>query len=234
MDYQPRTVAYLCDLLHPPKEPDIRPIQRLHNRMFEAGTPTYATFAVTPLGPVLANPAPRPGAVSQAAFLPDRMQFREELGDSTEESFAYLVRDVASAAAPLREVSLFTGQQVTLRSLINPRHYPDSRAFLRDGMFGFGEELEALGRSPQLYGLRLAFPPEPGAGSSVALRLESYQQDPRSLYIEVQATYGPILVPTGEDTPRLEILSRNILRTYSFLTERALPFIARFDARQPS
>lgn len=245
MDYQPRTVAYLCDLLHPPHEADPRPVQRLHNRMFESGAPTYSTFAVTPLGPVLANPPSRPGTISQVAFLEDRVQFREELGDMAPDDFAVRVRDVASEAAPLRGISLFLSQTVTLRSLVNPRHFADTRPFLRDAVFGFGDQLEALGRSPNLFGLRLTFPPEPGASSSIALRIESFQQDPRSLFLEVVATYAPVPVPrpvrAADDRPdappqpvRLEPLARNVQRTYEFLTDRALPFVARFDARQPS
>ena len=234
MDYQPRTIAYLCDLLHPPQAPEPRPIQKLHNRMFEGGAPTYATFAVTPLGPVLANPAERPGAASQAAFLGDRFQFREELGDMTIETFGERVRTVAGEAAGLRGIGHFTGQQVTLRSLINPRHYSDSRAFLSEAVFGFGEEVEELGRAPQLYGLRLAFPPAKGEANALSLRLESYNADARSLFLEVQASFGPIPLPGGVSTAALEPIERNVQTTYAFLTDRVLPFVARFDARQPS
>jgi len=227
MNYQPRTIAFHCDLFHPPQTVDPRPIQKLHNEMFEAGEPAYSSFAVTPQGPVLSNATARPGAVSQAAFLPDRFQFREELGSLTCEGFAKRVRQVAERVATLRNLQIFTGQQVTIRSLINPRNFKDSRAFLKEGMFGFGEKSEALGREPQLYGLRLVFPPEEGQTNAYALRIESFNGDPRSLFLENQGTFGPAMLQRG-----YEIIQERIEDPYRFLLERALPFVARFDARQ--
>ncbi|TDJ68505.1 MAG: hypothetical protein E2O39_13185 [Planctomycetota bacterium] len=227
MAYQPRTIALLCELFHPPLGPDPRPIQKLHNQMFESGEPAYSSFAVTPAGPVLSNPVTQPGAASQVAFLPDRFQFREEMGGLTHESFSQRVLKVAENVAKERAIQVFTGQQVTLRSLINPRTYKDTRTFLKEAMFGFGEELEALGREPQLFGLRLVFAPANEKNNAYALRIESYNNDPRSLYIEVQGTFGPTLAARG-----FEVIAERVIETYGFLTERALPFVARFDTRQ--
>ena len=195
--------------------------------MFESGDPTYSSFAVTPTGPVLSSPGSQPGAASQASFLADRIQFREELGSLTHESFGRRVLEVCSAAAPERGIQVFTGQQVVLRSLINPRNHADTRVFLREAVFRFQDEIEALEREPQLYGLRLVFPPRSEETNAFSLRIESYNNDTRSLFIEVQGTFEPILVARG-----LERLEENVLATYQFLTERALPFVARFDVQR--
>ena len=88
--------------------------------MFEGGQPAYAGFQVSPMGPVLSNPMATPGAVSQVAFLADRIQFREERGTLTHEAFAAQVREIAERAAPLRGVPVYSAQQVILRSLVNP------------------------------------------------------------------------------------------------------------------
>jgi hypothetical protein len=227
MAYPTRTIALLCELLHPAIAPDPRPIQRLHNEMFEGGQPAYAGFQVSPLGPILSNPTATPGGVSQVAFLADRVQFREERGTLTHEAFAARVREIAERAAPLRGVPTFSAQQVILQTLVNPRTQTDTRAFLKDRVFGFGEELQALGRTSQLVGLRLGFSPEPGDDSAFGLRIESYTSDPRSLYIEVQGTFGSV-TPSAD----LEVVEGNVLRTYDFLIERVLPFISSFDRRE--
>jgi len=229
MDYQPRTIAFLAELFHPPLPVDPRPIQKLHNALFEAGQPAYASFAVTPAGPVLSNPPARPGAASQVAFLVDRVQFREELGITTSESFAERLVTIMNEAAPLRGIEVVHGHQVTLRSLINPRHYRDSRTFLKEAVFGIDKEIESFERSPHLYGLRLVFPPEGEETNAFALRIESYNADLRSLYVEVQGTFGPIVVARGMDP-----LEASVKATYRFLLDRVLPFVAQFDARQPS
>ena len=227
MSYPTRTIALLCELLHPPVPPDPRPIQRLHNEMFETGQPPYAGFQVSPLGPVLSNPVATPGGISQAAFLADRIQFREERGSLTHETFATQVRDIAEKAAPLRGVPVYSGQQVVLRSLVNPRTTGDTRTFMRERVFRFGAEIDTLGRSAQLMGLRLGFGPDANEENAFGLRIESYNPDPRSLYIEVQGSFGPVVANNG-----IEVIEHNVLDTYAFLVQKVLPFLAVFDRRE--
>ena len=135
-------------------------------------------------GDVLSNPVTRPGEVSTAAFLPDRFQFREELTSLTVDEFAERVRALTERVGQLAGVQVFTAQQVTVRTLVNPRHFTDSRQYLREGMFGFSDETDAFGRAPELLGLRLVFPPTPEVPNAHALRIESFTSDPRSLFIE--------------------------------------------------
>ena len=224
-----RTIAYVCELFHPPRKPDPKAIQKLHNALFESGSQLYTSFAVTPVAPILSNPGVRPEIVSQVAFLADRMQFREELGALTSDAFAGRVREIASRAAELCSIQTFLGQQVTVRSLVNPRHTSDSREFLRRSMFRFDNELEVFQRVPGVYGLRLAFPPGDGESTGHALRIESFVQDPRSLFIEVQSGYGGQMVPEG-----LEELEANVTETYRFVTERVHAIGEHIDRQSES
>ena len=224
MKYPPRTIALLCELFHPPLEPNPVHVQRVHNELFQTPDPAYKSFAVSPNGAVLSNPVTRPGEVSMAAFMPDRFQFREELTSLTVDEFAVRVRDISEQVARLAGVQVFTAQQVTVRTLVNPRHFKDSRQYLKEGMFGFSDQTEAFGRTPELYGLRLVFPPTPELPNAHALRIESFSSDQRSLYLENQASFAPVLLARG-----LEALSENVQEAYGFLVERSLAFVARFD-----
>lgn len=227
MHYTPRTIAFLCELLHAPMQADPTPVQRVHNRMFESGEPAYTSFAVIPNGTVLSNPSSRPGEVSQVSFLPDRFQFREELGHLTYDQFADRVRRIAGEVAELRGIRHFQAQSVVVRTLVNPKSFADSRAFLKEGMFAIDEELEVFQRDPQLLGLRMVFPPSTEDSAAYALRIESFNNDPRSLYIENQGTFGPIDVLNG-----LTAVEDNVRHTYRFVVERGLAFIKAFDSRQ--
>ena len=227
MNYAPRTIAFLTELIHPPAQPDPALIQRVHNDLFQTPDPAYKSFAVTAAGAVLSNPVTRPGAVSAASFLADRIQFREELGSMTVEEFARQVRDICERVVTRSATQVFTAQQVTIHTLVNPRHFTDARAFLHGGMFGFERETEDFGRDLQLIGLRLVFPPSEGQPNAHALRIESFNDDVRSLFIENQASFPPILVARG-----LGVIEHNIQAAYAFLVERALSFIGRFDSRQ--
>ena len=225
-NYPTRTIAYVCDLYHQPRNPSPEAIQKLHNRHFAEGNPPFSSFAVTPMGPVLSNPGMRPGAISQVAFLADRIQFREENGALTCEAFGERVLGIASEAAKLTGIHSFAGQQVTIRSLINPRQFTDAGEFMRDGLFGFGETIEMFPVPPRILGLRLVFPPGPDNPATNALRVENYAQDPRSLFLENQGSFGPQGV--GGD---LSALESNVVQTYEFLVDRAQSFIGTFDQR---
>lgn len=227
MYYAPRTIALLTEITHPLANPDPALIQRVHNHLFQTPDPAYRSFAVTPTGAVLSNPVVRPGAISAASFLPDRFIFREELSSLTVEEFAMRARTISELVVQQLGIQVFTAQQVTIRTLINPRNFKDSRAFLKQGMFGFGDETSDFGREPQLYGIRMVFPPSEEQPNAYSLRIESFNNDPRSLFIENQGSFAPILVGRG-----LEALEQNVLGTYAFLVERSLAFIKRFDVRQ--
>lgn len=224
--YAPRTIAFLTELIHPPTQPDPALIQRIHNDLFQEPDPAYKSFAVTPTGAVLSNPVTRPGAVSAASFMGDRIQFREELGSMTVDEFAQQVRRITERVATQAGTQVFTAQQVTIHTLVNPRHFQDAREFLAGGMFGFHGETDDFGRELQLLGLRMVFPPSEGQPNAHALRVESFNDDVRSLFIENQASFPPILVARG-----LEAIEENIQVAYEFLVERALSFIGRFDSR---
>lgn len=228
--YTPRTIAYLCDLLHPQKAPDNQAVQQLHNELFGQGDPPYSSFAVTPMGPLLTNPAARPGVVSQVVFLPDRIQFREEYGGLTCDAFAERVRTIATMATESCGVSKILAQQVTIRTLVNPRNYPDSIEFMKSGLLGVAEQVECFGRDPHILGLRLVFPPDAESTTANALRIESFHQDSRSLYVENQGTFRAL--PSEGDLrellPDLKV-EANVTETYRFLVERALRFVQAFD-----
>lgn len=229
MHYAPRTIAFSAELLHPPTAPDPAPIQKLHNQMFASGDPLYRSFTVTHQGAVLSNPVTRPGAVSSATFLADRCQFREELTGLTVEDFAARVIEVANQIATLRQVQVYLQQKITVRTLVNPRTYQDSRSFLGDGMFGFSSEPAVFGRAPQLYGLRMVFPPGPEEPNAFTLKIESFHNDPRSLFIENVGGFGPVVAAKG-----LDPIATNIAATYDFVVERALAFLAKFDLNEDS
>lgn len=227
MNYTPRTIALLSEILHDPLPSDPSTVQKVHNNMFESGSPDYSSFAVIQNGAVLSNPGTRPGEVSQVSFLPDRFQFREELGHLTYDGFGARVRRIAESVVGLRNIPRFVAQSVIVRTLVNPRSFKDSRNYLKNGMFGFGEKLDVFEQAPQLLGLRMVFPPTQDNPTAFSLRIESFNNDVRSLYIESQATFGPVDVSNG-----LDVLEGNVHATYRFVVERGLPFVNQFDSRQ--
>jgi hypothetical protein len=227
MHYTPRTIAFLAELLHPPMVADPAPIQRIHNLLFQSSRPDYASFTVGPEGAVLSNPPNAPGAVSSATFLGDRVQFREESTGLSLEDFTERMVRIVQLIIQEKQPQIFTGLAITVRTLVNPKQFVDSRSFIKSGVCGFSNQQMNFGREPQLFGLRLVFPPTPEEPQAFALRIESFANDARSVFIENQGTFGPSMIQNAS-----EDIAAKIQATYSFLTERSLGFLAQFDQRE--
>ncbi|MEY2808448.1 MAG: hypothetical protein ACK57N_11090 [Planctomycetia bacterium] len=228
MLYAPRTMSLVCELHHAalPHDPDA--YERLHQSLRQGAQTPYAHLQLTPQGAIFANP-PENGGASLATCLPDRIVFREELSSLTHDDFAARVRAVARQFCALRELGEYTQQTVTVRTLVNPQAFDDSRAYLKHAVFGFDDEIEAgFGRPAGLFGLRLVFPPTEDSAATHALRIESCAADPRSIYLEDHATFSG-----ARNDGLLDAVEGNILETYRFVTESTMRFLATFDVVVP-
>ena len=228
MNYDIRTIAFLAEVLHPPMDLDAKAIQNLHAELFDIPELAYRNFALAPDGIHMTNPVDQPGAVSSVSFLIDRVQFREEMTGMTMEEFGKRMEGVLVRAVASRNIPLATGQQFVVRSLLNPRHFQDSRDFLSRAVCRIDpQDLGSFERPLGLFGLKVVFPQLPQDSSLFSLRMESFNQDPRSLFVENVGTFTHCMLPQG-----LQELLGNLERTYRFLDEKATAFLARFDRSQ--
>ena len=78
-----------------------------------------------------------------------------------------------------------------------------------------------FGGDPALLGIRFVFPATPERAGSHGLRIESWANDPRSLFLEIVSTYGPVRADGA-----LVQVEENIHASYRFLTEPAMRFVA--------
>ncbi|QDU84076.1 hypothetical protein Pla163_11780 [Planctomycetes bacterium Pla163] len=224
MPYSTRTIGYHCELLHPPGPVDPNLVQRVHNGLFASPDPLYKSFAVNHDGCALSNIAVRPGAVSQAAFLVDRYRFNEEGTGLTPDEFADRVTTLASQISEAKGLSIFTGQVVTLRTLVNPRAYPTALELLGEGVLRWNAEENSLGRPVGGLGLRLVLPATPEYPNTFNVRIETIANDRRSLFLENQGTFPPQPVREG-----LASVRAHIDATYRFLTGPVLDLLAQRD-----
>ena len=228
MLYAPRTVALVTELHHAALPHDPEAVVKIHQSLRQGRALPYEHLQVTAQGAIFAN-QPETGGTSFAACLPDRLRFCEELSSITHDDFAARVRLVARQVAALRDIGEYTQQIVTVRTLVNPQAYDDSREFLKHAVYGFDDEIETgFGRGAALFGMRLVFPPTEDSSATHALRIESCASDPRSLYLEDVATFGSIAYDG-----MIDAVEANVLETYRFVTEQTMRFLATFDVAGP-
>lgn len=227
MLYDPRTIAFICEVFHPPMAHDAAKVQAIHHELFKERRVGYQNFNFAPGGVMLSNPAAQPGANSSLSVLADRLRVVEELTEASIDDFIARLEKVLPLAVSKLEIQVATACQVSVRSLVNVRSFRDSREFLARGMFRFDEaDLAAFGRPSQMLGLRMLFPQSGEERAFYALRIESYNADPRSLFLENVGTF-PGVMPAGQVTAFAEA----VRATYGFLAERTCNFLARFDGR---
>jgi len=229
MSHALRSIAFVAELIHPPVQHEPRGLQKLHGELFGMSDASYRDFRIVPGGAQFSNTsgAGLPGTpVSVANVLADRIQVREEQTGVSKEEFEARLSAVAGNALACLPVQLFIVQQFAVRSVINPQTSNDARGFMLQTVFGYDEALLAsFPTPPSLSGLRFTFPPAGESQAVYNVRLESYSQDNRSLFLENVGTFGRP-VATGQ----LDELVVRFGNTYDFLQEHLLAFVAQFDS----
>lgn len=225
MPYDPRTIAFAAELLHPPQQLRADLAQSVHNTLYQKPAIGYQNFQVAPDGIHLSNLAQAPGQISTASFAWDRLVLREELRATTVEDFATRIVNVASTAFQTLGITATLAQQFVVRSLIAPRHFRDGREFLSRRLIAPGADAwQTLTRPLQSLGVRLVLPAPAGGRGVFQVRVETWPQDARSLWIENTGSFtGPIAVG---DSPQLAEL---LYETYRYVTGPVGEFLASMD-----
>lgn len=225
MSYDPRSIAFTAEILYPPQQLRADLVQSVHNALYRQPAIGYQNFQVAPDGIHLTNLPQAPGQVSSATFHWDRLVLREELRGTSVEDFATRAVNVATAAFQTLGVTTSIAQQFLVRSLIAPRHFRDGREFLSQRLIAPGNDAwQTFGRPLQSLGIRLVFPPHEQARDTYHVRVETWPQDPRSVWIECTGSFaGPVAVG---DAPQL---ANHLYSTYRFLTGPVCEFLASLD-----
>jgi len=225
MSYDPRTIAYMAEIIYPPMQLAAEKVQDIHNALYRRSEISYQNFQVAPDGIHLTNVPEQPGSVSSVSFAPDRMVMREELRATTLEDFATRLVNVASQSFQTLGIGASLAQQFVVRSLVTPRTTTDTREFLAQRVLSAPESAwAAFGRPMQSVGLALTFPQTGTDNEMFRLRIETWNQDTRSLWIE---NVGSFTQPVPAD--RIPDLSNLLFSTYKFATGPVLEFISQFD-----
>jgi len=230
MGYGLRSIAFLAELIHPPVQHDPRNLQRLHSELFGSSECSYRDFRLIAGGAQFSNAAGGvPGSqVSCANLLGDRIQIREEQTGCSREDFVTRVEHMAKTSLQLLPMKLFLAQQYAVRSVINPHSTTDAREFMLRTLFGFDEAVtEPFPGAPTLAGLRLAFPPSGDENAIYNVRVESFSNDNRSLFLETVGTFGQPVQPDG-----VASLVQRFEATYDFMQDRLLDFVSQFDVEE--
>ncbi len=224
MSYDPRTISFTAEIFYPPIQLRADLVQGVHNTLFRQPALGYQSFQIAPDAVHLTNLPQTPGQVSSLSFQADRMVFREEFRATTIEDFATRVVNIAGIAFSALSIPVSIAQQFCVRSLIAPKHVRDGREFLAKYLLARGDALAGFGRPMQSLGLRFTFPPTEQDRALHHVRVESWPQDARSLWLEVTSTY-----PGAISAAQLPSVADLLYATYGFLTGPVADYLAGHD-----
>lgn len=225
MTYDPRTIAFAAEIIYPPQQLRADLVQNVHNTLFQKPQLGYQNFQVAPDGIHLSNIAQAQGQVSTASFTFDRLVIREEMRGATLEDFATRVVNVATLAFQTLGMTTSITQQFVVRSLVTPRHFQDGREFLAQRLIpAVSQGNNSFGRPMQSLGVRFVFPPHEQHTETFQVRVETWPQDQRSIWIENSSMYASPLAVA--DMPRV---ADQLTATYSHLTGPVCSFLAKLD-----
>jgi hypothetical protein len=209
MAYDPRTIAFTAEILHPPQQLRAELVQSVHNALWRLPAVGYQNFQIAPDGIHLSNLPQTPGQVSSATFAWDRLVLREELRGTTPEDFTARMTHVVTAAYGALGIATSLAQQFTVRSLVAPRHYRDGREFLSRRLIAPGADAWQSFDRPL---------------HSLGVRFESWPQDQRSIWLENTGSF-----PTPTTVSDVARLGQQLDATYRYLCGPVCAFLSTLD-----
>lgn len=230
MDYPLRSIAFLAELIFPPRAHRAEDLQKIHAAAFTDPKCQYQNFALVPGGATLSNPQATANVISAASFLADRLQIREEMSGISREDFQGRVESLAGHAMSVLRVEQFIIQNYVVRSLVNARNFVDSREFMSRSLLNMeDEDFACLERTPQIVGVRMVFPQTEEHPGMFNIRVESYAAEPRSLFVENVGVFRSMITSNN-----LHEVTSHFDSTYEYVDGNLVNFIAQFDGREGS
>ncbi len=224
----PRSISYVLECIHAPLRHDAQALKRLYAKTIEEPILGYSNFNTGPAGAQMTavhGPASFPNTTSHSMLVvaPDRVQIKEEWPSISVDDFINRGKLALNLAVEELKIPGFVAIQAMVRCLASPQGVEDCRAWLNDRFVGIGQDdINQLGRTPGLFGLRLAFPgtkEDPGLHN---IRIESFGGDNRSIFMEDSAVYSGQVAPN-----QFERIEEVVRGSYGFLTGPVINWLDR-------
>ncbi|MCA9320859.1 MAG: hypothetical protein KDB53_09000 [Planctomycetes bacterium] len=223
----PRSIAFVVDAIHPQIQHSPQALQSFFGRQAEIPEMGYLNFNTNAFGAQLTTvygPASLPGSTAHSAlsFGADRFQIKEEWPRIGLDDFVGRAMKSTELAFDCLAIPQLVAVQCTIRSLVNLATQEDCRTFLDGEFFRIDDEDRGLlGRQPGLFGLRMAFPATEDDKGVHNVRIESFNGDPRSLFLEETGVWTGVIQKSD-----LRPVEAAIREAYGFLTGGVTDWIA--------
>ena len=185
----PRSISYVLECVHNPVRHEAQSLKKFYAKTVEDERLGYANFNTGPMGAQMTTvhgPASFPNTTSHSALAlgADRFQIKEEWPTIGIDDFVFRARAAVELCWNELPIAQIVALQCVVRTLVSVQGVEDCRTLINESFFDMDDaDYATFGKGPALFGLRLAFPLADDGGVH-GVRVESFNGDPRSLFLE--------------------------------------------------
>ena len=220
-----RSQTFIIELLNPPMKHSIEKTNELFSKL-----KSYYANCNRPAEGVtefssIANKSTN--ETKKCIIKGDRIIIINDFTNSSVESFwdesDLILREIVG----FLQIPLFFFRNYIVRLIANPLNEADSRIFLGNMVCGLDEaKLAPFKRPIHGIGMRFVFPAIKQIPNEFNVRVESFLQNTKHIFIENQARF---LNPLQIQDNHFEMLKKELLETYNFLKENVADFLMQYN-----
>lgn len=224
MDVSTRLYSLAVEAVFMPAQLDEKKCREIFGRISESHS--IATYQSLSDGSVLMSSKDEKTNLARYRISRDRLGISYEFCAQSLNYYQAMADDFLKVFISVTGNALFLMHSVIIRKLVNIKGVEDGRAFLIGKVASMKDEnFRPFGRPLHAFGTRLFFPPLQEDPAAFEVKIESWMEDYRTLFLECAGVYS---VPVDLKINSAGI-SADVVRTDGFMDKNAIGFLSQFS-----
>jgi hypothetical protein len=226
MDISTRLMSITMEFVFMPVQAGDKKLRGIFDSVSESHSIT--SFSTLPDGSTVMSTKEEKSNLSRYRILRDKVVITYEFCSNSINYYSALASDFLSVFAKTAGVSLILMHSIIIRKLVNLRQFEDGRDYLiKKALSLTDEDLKVFARPLHVIGTRMFFPAVDQGLSAYDIKVESWGEDTRSIFIECAGIYSAP-ADIGKD---VSVISIDTDKTDDFISNNILGFLKQFGGR---
>ena len=226
MDISTRLMSVNMEFVFMPAHMDDKKLRGVFDSVSESHSIT--SFSTMPDGSVIMSTKEEKNNLARYRVFRDRLVISYEFCSNSINYYSALASDFLNTCAKALSIPLIIMHSISIRKLVNLRQFEDGRDYLLKKAFSMtDDDLKPFARPLHIIGSRMFFPPVNQELSAYDVKIESWGEDTRSIFIECAGIYSAP-VDTARD---IAALSADVDRTDLFISKNIMDFLTHFGEK---
>jgi hypothetical protein len=226
MDISTRLMSINMEFVFMPAQIEDRKLRGVFEAVSESHSIT--SFSTLPDGSIIMSTKEVKNNLARYRILKDRMLVSYEFCSNSINYYSALAADFLGAFTKATAVSLIIMHSITIRKLVNLRQFEDGREYLIRKVFSLEDsDMKSFARPLHVIGSRMFFPPVNQELSAYDVKIESWVEDTRSIFVECSGIYSaPVDIRENS-----QAISSDVDRVDAFISKNVMGFLTHFGEK---